>query len=106
MDILQAEHVKLIRGVILRMVYDSHRKQQSHPGLLTLAGALERLFYDVSLNDLLTILQDLKERGYLEFVQTKDRWTGHVGISRIGITPRGRDLVEGTSAPDPAVQMP
>ncbi len=94
MDITQADNIRQLRATILRTVYDNHRQQQSRLRLVLLEGMLERLFFEVSRNDLVTVLQDLKERGYLRFTEKKDPWTHKIEIGEMQITPEGRDLVE------------
>jgi len=104
MDITQAENIRQLRATILRTVYDNHRQQQSRLRLVLLEGMLERLFFEVARNDLIAVLQDLKERGYLNFREDRDRYTRKVNIGEIQITPKGRDLVEKTET-DEAVDF-
>lgn len=104
MDILQAENIKVLRATVLGLVYDNHTRQQSRLTMVGLGGALDRLHFDCPLNHLATVLQDLKERGCLDFESTKDRYTGRISIGKIRILPYGRDLVEGTKK-DEAIQF-
>jgi hypothetical protein len=101
---LAVELVKRLRGLILELVNEGHQEQRSRYSDVVMWGVLQRLKHDVSQNELITVLQDLKERGYLSFFQEKDRRTGVVRISQIQITPAGRDLLEGTDS-DPAVHV-
>jgi len=95
--IIDSEVVRNLRGVLLQMVYDNHREQKPAPSVVVLCGALERLGWaDLSLNQLVTVLQDLKQRGYLSFTENRDRRSGRLDLVGIAITPAGRDLVEGT----------
>lgn len=103
-DLFDADRLRRLRGAILTLIYDNHARQSHRLEMLTLAGALERLFFECSLNDLVTVLQDLRERGYLTFEETKDKWTRRVRIGQIQITPSGRDVVEGTRK-DPAIEI-
>lgn len=98
------EHVKRIRGVILELVNEGHQSQSSRLNDVMVWALLQKMLYDVGQNDVVTILQDLQERGYLKFKEEKDRRTNVVRISLIQITPEGRDLLEGTE-PDPAVTV-
>lgn len=83
------------RGLILELVYDGHRKQESRLDHLMLWGLMQDLGQnDVSQNEVVTLLQDLRDRKYLRFKQQKNDWDGRVSISEIEITPEGRDLVE------------
>lgn len=93
---LSIEVTKRLRGEILELVDEGHRRQESRLNDLVLWGVLQRMHYDVSQNDVLTVLQDLKERGYINCFEEKDRRTGSVRISQIQITPSGRDVLEGT----------
>lgn len=88
--------VKRLRGAIVEIVYQGHREQRTRMDAVMLWGVLRDLQYDVSENEVITQLQDLKERHYLDFLEERLRKTGEVMISKIQITPGGRDLVEGT----------
>jgi hypothetical protein len=101
---LAAETRKRLRGEILELVDEGHSEQRSRFTDVILWGVLQRLKYDVSQNDVITVLQDLKDRNYLSFEQDKNLRTGAVRISQIQITPAGRDLLEGTKA-DAAVHI-
>ncbi len=101
---LAVETRKRLRGEILELVDEGHHEQRSRFTDVILWGVLQRLKYDVSQNDVVTLLQDLKDRGYISFDQVKDQRTGKVRISQIQITPDGRDLLEGTTA-DAAVNI-
>jgi predicted transcriptional regulator len=101
---LAVEAWKRLRGQILELVDEGHKEQRSRLTAIILWGVLQRLKYDVSENDVITLLQDLKERGYLALNEEKNRRNGYVTISQIQITPRGRDLLEGTLT-DPAVHV-
>jgi|GEM_PF-975217 hypothetical protein len=101
---LAVETFKRLRGHILELVDEGHKDQRSRLNNVILWGVLQRLKYDVGENDVITLLQDLKDRAYLTFDEQRDRRTRHVTISMIQITPRGRDLLEGTLS-DPAVHV-
>jgi hypothetical protein len=58
----------------------------------------------VSRNQVATFLQDLKDRDYIAFDQSKDDDTNRIDIFKIQMRPAGRDLVEGLSK-DKAVQL-
>jgi hypothetical protein len=96
MHILQAENIRNLRGTILQIVYDNHFARNSRLRVTPLHGALERLFFDVSEDELVTVLEDLKERGCLTFTRDEQKWkkSREVVIGEIQITPKGRDLVE------------
>lgn len=108
MHILQAENIRTLRGTILQIVYDNHLKRNSRLRLTPLHGALERLFFDVSEDELVTVLEDLQERSCLTFTRDEAKWkkSREVVIGEIQITPKGRDLVEdvpGVRAKEPGV---
>lgn len=95
---VDAARMKRLRGVVLELVYTGHREQRSRLDDVALWGLLQDLQYDVGQDDVLTLLQDLKERKLLTFDELKNRFSGRTQIRLIQITPDGRDLVEGTSA--------
>jgi hypothetical protein len=95
---------KRTRGVIIELLNGRHAAQQSRADHVALWHMLTDLGCDVGEADVLTHLQDLSDRGYVTFRQTKNRWTNRTEISLIQITPKGRDLLEGTIA-DPAVSF-
>ena len=83
----------------------NHDQQKSRFDGVALWSALVRgLSFDVSQNELFTILQDLKDRGYVRFEQPKNKKTGEVAIMQIELCARGRDLLEGTIE-DRAVEL-
>jgi hypothetical protein len=102
---LAVEHVKRIRGLILELVNEGHQAQSPRLSDVMMWALLQRLNHEVSQNDVITVLQDLGDRGYLKFVQEKNRRTGIVTISQIQITPEGRDQLEGNDPPDPALHI-
>jgi len=106
MHILQALNIRELRAAILQIVYDNHCRQQSRLRLTPLHGALEMLFFDISVDDLVTVLQDLSERSYLSFKRDEGKWkkSREQVIGEIQILPAGRDLVERTVT-NPAVSF-
>lgn len=92
-----------LRGAILQFVCDNHYAQRPHMDDVVLFGLLVDLQFPVSgQNEVVSLLQDLSERKYLTFTEKKNRLNGRTEISRIGIMPAGRDLVD-HSTEDPAV---
>ena len=96
--ILQADNVRNLRAAILQVVYDNHFGRRSRLRLTPLHGALDRLRFDVSEDELVTVLEDLKERGYITFTRDEEKWrkSRDLVIGEIQIMPAGRDLVEKT----------
>jgi predicted transcriptional regulator len=92
---------KRTRAVIVELLNIRHSEQKSRPDHVLMWHMLRDLGCDVSENEVLTILQDLCDRGYVNYRADRDRATGRIAISQIQLTPKGRDLIEGTIA-DPA----
>lgn len=93
--VASAEFKKRVRGKILVVVYENQERQETRFDHVHLWSFFERMHFDLSENELITLLQDLRERRCVEFEEVKDRRTGEVSIFRIQITPRGRDIVDG-----------
>lgn len=86
--------LKRWRGVIVELVYDGHRKQESRMDALVLWGLMRDLGHDVSQNDVLTLCQDLKKMGFLDFQQERLAINNEVRISQIELTGNGLLLAE------------
>jgi transcription initiation factor IIE alpha subunit len=99
-----AQQKRRLRGVVLKLIYENHEAQQHRLDDVTLTGVLERLQFDVYVNLVREILQDLKERKFISYDSEKNRTTGTHAIRKIQITPCGRDIIEKTTA-DPAVEV-
>ena len=95
---------KRTRGVIIELLYKRHEEQKSRVDHVLLWHMLIDLGCDVGENDVLTQLQDLGDRGYVDYRQEKNRRTNDTEISLIRLTSKGRDLREGTIK-DPAVMF-
>jgi transcription initiation factor IIE alpha subunit len=104
MKMTAAQIKRRLRGVVLNVVYQGHERQCARLDDVVLAAVLERLQYDVHVNLVREILQDLEERRFVSFCSEKNRMTGTVSIRRIQITPGGRDIIEKTSS-DPGVEV-
>jgi hypothetical protein len=101
----QVARLKRLRGAILELLRDNHDRQWSHLDATALWSALLRgLRFDVSKNEVKTLLQDLGDRGYVRYIQQKDNDTGEVFLVQIELTAKGRDLLEETIT-DPAVEL-
>jgi hypothetical protein len=96
------KHCRL-RGVILELVFGNHCRQESRLDHLIIWGTLSSMQFGVGRNEVLTALQDLRDREYIRFQEHRDDDTGRTSISKIEITPRGRDLVEKIGPKDPAI---
>ena len=86
--------MKRWRGVVLELVYDGWRQQESRLDDLTLWGLMRDLSHDVSRNDVITVLQQLETRQYLRFRQKNNEYSGQTHISEIELTSGGSDVVE------------
>jgi hypothetical protein len=96
---------KRMRGMILELLQTNHDQQRSRFDSSMLWSALVRgLGFDASLNDVLTVLQDLCDRGYVKYTEIRNVKLGEYRIVQIELTPKGRDLLEGTIT-DPAVDV-
>ena len=104
MSATNAQVKRRLRGEILKLVYENHESQRTRLDDVMLAGVLERLGFDVYVNLVQEILQDLGERACVKFDEQKNPITGKVSIRKIQILPRGRDVVEKTVA-DAAVDV-
>lgn len=92
------------RGMILELVYDGHRKQESRLDALSLWGFMRDLSVDIGQAEVITLLQDLKTMNLLKFHQSKNDWTNETEISEIEITEGGIKLVEKTGQPNESVR--
>jgi hypothetical protein len=96
---------KRLRGAILELLCTNHDQQESRFTSSALWSALVRgLGFEASKNEVITMLQDLKARGYVEFALKKNDQDGEIRIFNIELCPKGRDLLEGTTE-DPAVEL-
>ena len=104
MKMTDAQVKRRLRGVVLDVLCLDHERQGARLDDVTLTAVLERLQYDVHVNLVREIVQDLAERRFVSFVSEKNRTTGTASIRKIQITPDGRDIIEGTAS-DPAVEV-
>lgn len=94
-----------IRRLILDTLRTNHDEQGSRFDSSLLWSILVRTFgFDLSENELFTMLQDLCGRGYISYVEQKNLRKGEYRIVQIELMPKGRDLLEGNIPPDPAVE--
>jgi hypothetical protein len=99
--VLDPMAARQLRGLILTLVYVNHRRQGARLTSTVIRGTLSREGYQFSRNDVLSMLQDLKDRDYLRYSQMKDT-DERIFIFAIEITAAGRDLVDGYDT-DPTV---
>lgn len=92
---------KRTRAVIVELLHRRHTEQKARVDHVNLWHMLNDLGCDVGENEVLTMLQDLFDRGYVTFHEEKNRYTRRAEISQVQLTSKGRDLLEGTIT-DPA----
>ena len=95
---------KRFRGEVLRMLAVRHGQQQSRMDDVALCHALRSLAWDVDINDVVTILQEMNSREWLHFAQIRSIYNRRIEISKIEIQPAGQDLVDQTTT-SPAVEL-
>jgi hypothetical protein len=71
---------------------------------VALCHALRSLAWDIDINDIVTILQEMKGREWVEFRQIKSIFNRRAELSQIEILPDGQDLVDQTTT-NPAVEF-
>ncbi len=94
---IDAAAKRRLRGVILKLVAKQHAEQRHRFDDYSLVAVLDKLGFDVYLNLVRELVQDLIERNCLAADQNKDRRSGEMNITRIQVTPHGRDVNEGTA---------
>lgn len=100
-QILDPMAARQLRGLILTLVYLNHRRQGARLTSTVIRGTLQREGYQFSRNDILAMLQDLRDRDCLRYRQMRDA-DDRAFIFEIEITAHGRDLMDGLES-DPAV---
>lgn len=95
---------KRFRGEVLRMLAVRHGQQQSRMDDVALCHALRSLAWEIDINDVVTILQEMKGRNWVNFRQIKSIYNRRAEISLIEILPDGQDLVDQTTT-NPAVEF-
>lgn len=105
---LTPEVKRRLRGLILKLLCARHDEQQSRMDDVELTSAVQSFAYHVVTPHIVTLLQDLQDRGYVRFHQGRDFLTRRVRLEKIELTAKGRDQVEGNvdaSELDPAVEL-
>jgi hypothetical protein len=100
-QVLDPMAARQLRGLILTLVYVNHRRQNARLTSTVIRGTLQREGYQFSRNDVMAMIQDLKDRDFLRYSSMRDG-DGRSFIFAIEITARGRDLVDELIT-DPAV---
>jgi hypothetical protein len=93
------------RGMILQFIRDNHHSQLPPMDDLSLWALLMDMGYHVGQDYVITLVQELKGAGYLNFTENFNRVSGKTRLEGIMITSEGRRLVEGYKE-DPLVLVP
>ena len=99
------EMMRRLRGCILVLLRGRHNLQMSRMDDTAVTHALMSLAYRIDVFDVVTLLQDLQDRGYVRFEQKREFLTRRVYLQKIELTAKGRDLVEENIPADPAVEL-
>jgi DNA-binding PadR family transcriptional regulator len=102
----RANQLKRHRGVILQFLDSNHFQQLSRMDDVEMWGLMMDMGYRVGQEYVITLLQDLSDRGYVTLRPEMNRLNGRTHLKQIQITPKGRDLVNRTGGEDPAVLIP
>ena len=100
-QVLDPMAARQLRGLILTLVYVNHRRQAARLTSTVIRGTLQREGYQFARNDVISMLQDMKDRDYLRYLSMRDG-DDRIFIFSIEITAKGRDLVD-ELIQDPAV---
>lgn len=95
---LDAGQNRRLRGAILEILNTRHGAQLSRLDHVALWHIMLDLRFDLGEDDLLTLLQDLCDRGLIVYEESRDRRTNRVSLYKLQLTPDGRDLCEGTTS--------
>lgn len=103
---LDSEAIRVLRGNILKLLCTRHNLQAPRMDDTALTAALQGLGYgDLLTPDVVTMLQDLRDRGYVRYEERRDFRTRRLSLSKVELTAMGRDVVEGSVAEPPAVVL-
>lgn len=99
---IEPKTARYLRGLVLRLIYLNHNRQRARLSSTQIRGALQIEGYNqFGRDDVLTVLQDLKDRGYVRYKQMRDA-DERVYLFEIELTAQGRDLCD-LITEDPAV---
>jgi hypothetical protein len=93
------------RGIVLELVYDAFRKKEPRYDYVMLWGMMRKLGQDLGLNDVIFVLRQLQDRGYVDFTEEKNKFTNETRITDVVIVPYdGVALPEGVDLRRVALQ--
>jgi hypothetical protein len=72
---------------------------------VALCHALMSLAFRIDVKAVVTLLQDMRDRGYVRYEQRRDSLTLRVRVEKIELTSIGRDVVEENIATPAAVEL-
>jgi hypothetical protein len=93
-----------LRGEILRMLAKSHAQQKARMDDVALCHMLRAIAWEIDLNDVVTILQEMEGRQWVTFRTLRNVYMRRVQLLQIEILPAGQDLVDQTTT-NPAVEF-
>jgi len=102
---LTPELSRRLRGQILILLRGRHNMQGHRMDDVEITRALQSLAFEIGINDVVTVLQDLGDRGFVRFGRRRNSFTGRVYLEKIELTAAGRDQVEENRPTDPAVEF-
>ena len=89
------------RLLVLDMISRRHAEQGERMDDLELFHMLKSWGAEAEINDVVTILQELGDRGYVRFRQYRNKFSGRTSLTDIEICAKGQDIVDGSTT-DPA----
>ncbi len=96
---------RVLRRLILQLLQENHEAQRRRMNDAHLLAVLRNLQYDIVLNELLTMLQELSGRGYIKYDILRNERDREIRLQKLEITPLGVDVYEGTRT-DPSIDPP
>jgi hypothetical protein len=94
------DRVRRFRGQILTFLCGIHNAQKHRLSDAELCHMLQGMAISCGINDVVTCLQDMKERDWVTFRSIYNEFSNRTELSKIEIRPAGRDLVEQTTKSD------
>ncbi len=95
---------RVMRGVIIKLIYQKHESQEESFRDWTLMEALDQLSFKVYLNLVHELLQGLSDAGFVKYREHDDPKTGDTVIAEIQLTHSGRKIAERV-ATDSSISM-
>lgn len=92
-----------LRGIVLRLIYVNHQTQGERLNSTLIWAVVQREGYRFERDNILYVLQDLRDRNYVRYESMDDEERDREFIYQIEITADGRDLMDGHRK-DPMVQ--